>query len=116
MRVLTYTSNREHCDLYTEIHDSMAINNCHIGLFKKDKILLEDNKLFNYSYSKKSSSGVFNLDDYIQFTLSSSAYSIDDFNKKNQGSSLTKKTILERASCKKLKAGRTRKLCIHCRQ
>ena len=115
MRVLTYTSYKEHCDLYTEIHGSIAINNCHMGLFKKDNILLEGNKLFKHSYSKASSSGVFNLDDYIQFTLSSGTYSIDDFSKKNQGSGLTTKTKLERTSYKKFKAGRTRKLCIHCR-
>ena len=82
MKVLTYISYKEHCELYTEIYGSIAINNCKIGLFKKDKILLEDNKLFKYSYSKASSSGVFNLDDYIQFTLSSGTYSIDDLNKK----------------------------------
>ena len=68
MKVLTYTSYKEHCDLYTKIHGSIAVNSCQIGLFKKDKILLEDSKLFKYSYSKASSSGVFNRDDYIQFT------------------------------------------------
>ena len=69
MKVLTYTSYKEHCDLYIEIHGSIAVNSCQIGLFKKDKILLKDNKLFKYSYSRASSSGVFNLDDYIEFTL-----------------------------------------------
>ena len=54
MKVLTYTSYKEHCDLYTEIHGSIAINGCCIGLFKKDKILLENNKLFKYSYLKAS--------------------------------------------------------------
>ena len=91
MKVLTYTSYKEHCDLYTEIHGLMAINNCHIGLFKKGKILLEENKLFKYSYSKASSSGIFNLDDYIQFTLSSGTYSIDDFNKKIKAAVLQQK-------------------------
>ena len=42
-------------DLYTEIHGSIAVNSCQIGLFKKDKIVLEDNKLFKYLYSKASS-------------------------------------------------------------
>ena len=103
-------------DLYTEIHGSIAVNSCQIGLFKKDKIVLEDNKLFKYLYSKASSSGVFQLDDYIEFTLSSGTYSIDEFNKKNQGSSFTTKTKLGRTSCQKLKAGRARKLCVYCRQ
>ena len=82
MKVLTYTSYKEHYDLYTEIHGSIAVNSCQAGLFKKDKILLEDNKLFKYSYSKASSSVVFKLDDYIEFTLSSGSYSIDESNEK----------------------------------
>ena len=67
MKVLTYTSYKEHYGLYTENHGSIAVNSCQIGLFKKGKILLEGNKLFKYSYSKASSSGIYNLDDYIQF-------------------------------------------------
>ena len=82
MKVLTYTFYKEHRDLYREVHGSIAVNSCQIGLFKKDKILLEDNTLFKYLYSKASSSGIFNLDDYIQFTLSSGTYSIDEFNEK----------------------------------
>ena len=70
MKVLTYTSHKEHYDLFTETNGSIAINDCRIGLFKKEKVLLEDSKLFKYSHSKATSSGVFNLDDYIQFTLS----------------------------------------------
>ena len=91
MKVLTYTSYKEHCELYTEIHGSIAVNSCQIGLFKKDKILLEDNKLFKYSYSKASSSGVFNLDDYIKFTLSSGTYVIDEFNEKIKAAVLQQK-------------------------
>ena len=78
MKVLTYTSYKEHCKLYTEIHGSIAISDCQIRLFKKGKILLEDNILMKYS--KSSPSGTFRLDDYIQFTLSSATYSVDDFN------------------------------------
>ena len=105
MKVLTYTSYKEHCDLYTQIHGSIAINNCQIGLFKKDKTLLEDTELFKYSYSKASSSGVFNLDDYIQFTLSSGTYSIDDFNKKIKAVVLQQKQNWSAPHIKKLKAG-----------
>ena len=79
MKVLTYTSYNEHCDLYTKIHGSIAVNSCQIGLFKKDKILLDDSKLFKYSCSKASSSGVFNT------------YSIDDFNKKIKAAVLQQK-------------------------
>ena len=82
MKVLTYISYKEYCKLYTEIHGSIAVSSCEIGLFKKDKILLEDSKVFKYSYTKASSSGIFKLDDYIQFTLSSGTHLIDDFKKK----------------------------------
>ena len=68
MKVLTYTSYKEHCELYPEIHGSIAVNDCQIGLFKKNKILLEDNILMKYS--KASPLGTFDLDGYIQFTLS----------------------------------------------
>ena len=43
MKVLTYTLYKKRCELCTEIHDSIAVKDCQIGLFKKDKILLEDN-------------------------------------------------------------------------
>ena len=39
MRVLTYKSYKEHCELYTEIHGSIAINSCQIELVQKDIIL-----------------------------------------------------------------------------
>ena len=75
MKVLTYTSYKEHCELYTETHGSVAVNGCQAGLFKKDKIILEDNILLKYS-SYSSSSMTFCLDDYIWFTLPSGTYSI----------------------------------------
>ena len=89
--VLTYTSYKDHYELYTEIHGSIAVNSCQTRLFKKDKIPLKDNKLFKYSYSKASSSGVFKLDDYIEFTLSSGTYSIDVFNKETRAAVLQQK-------------------------
>ena len=39
-RVLTDMSYKEHCELYTEIHDSIAINSCQIELAQKYIILL----------------------------------------------------------------------------
>ena len=42
MKVLTYTSYKEHCDLYTEIHGSIAVNSCQIELVQKDIILLSN--------------------------------------------------------------------------
>ena len=40
MKVLTYTSYKEHCGLYTKIHGSIAVNSCQIELLQKDMILL----------------------------------------------------------------------------
>ena len=40
MKVLTYTSYKQHCELYTEIHGSIAANSCQIELAQKDIILL----------------------------------------------------------------------------
>ena len=37
--LLTYTSYVENCDLYTEIHVSVAVNSCQIGLAQKDILL-----------------------------------------------------------------------------
>ena len=81
MMVLFYTSYKKHCELYTEIHDLIAVNSCPIELFKKDKIVLGDNILIKYSKSS-SSSGTFDLHDYAQFTLPAGTYFIDDLNAK----------------------------------
>ena len=40
MKLLLYASYKEHCELYTEIHDSIATNNCQVGLARKDIVLL----------------------------------------------------------------------------
>ena len=40
MRVLTYKTNKEHCELYTETHGSIAINSCQIDLAQKYITLL----------------------------------------------------------------------------
>ena len=39
MKVLTYTSYNEYCDLCNEIHGSIAVNSCQIELAQKDIIL-----------------------------------------------------------------------------
>ena len=103
MKVLTYTSYKEHYNPYTEIHGSIAVNRCQIGLFKKEKILLEDNKLLKYSYLKALSSGIFKLDDYIEFALSSGTYLIDDFNAKIRAAVLQQKQNWNAPHIKNLK-------------
>ena len=52
MRVLTYTSYKEHCELYTEIHGSIAINSCQIELAQKYIILLSEVSIVNYKAGK----------------------------------------------------------------
>ena len=79
MKVLTYTSFKEHCDLYTEIHGSIAVNSCQIELTQKDIILLSEVSIVIYKAGKRT--GVEN-DKFIHFNHSASTHSIDDFNAK----------------------------------
>ena len=79
MNVLTYTSYKEHFDLYTEIHGSIAINSCHIELAQKDIILLSEVSIMIYKAGKRT--GVENTK-LMHFNLSVGTYSIDDFNSK----------------------------------
>ena len=79
MKVLTYTSYKEHCDLYTEIHGLIAVNSCQIELAQKDIILLSNVSIIVYRASKRA--GVEN-NKFISFSLSVGLYSIDNFNTK----------------------------------
>ena len=79
MKVLTYTSYKEHCDLYTKIHGSIAINSCQIELTQKYIILLSKVSIMIYKADKRTSIENTN---FIHFNLSAGTYSIDDFNAK----------------------------------
>ena len=79
MRVLTYKSYKEHCEPYTEIHDSIAINTCQIQLAQKYIILLSEVSIGIYKAGKCTS--VENTK-FIPFNFSAGTYSIDDFNTK----------------------------------
>ena len=79
MRVLTYTSYKEHCELYTEIHGSIAINSCQIELAQKYIILISEISIIVYEAGKRT--GVENTE-FIHFNLSACTYSIDAFNAK----------------------------------
>ena len=81
MKVLTYTSYNKHCDLYTKIHGSIAVNGCQFGLAQKDIILLPKASLIVYKAGKRTC--VKNTD-HIGFTLSEGTYSIDNFDAKIQ--------------------------------
>ena len=76
MKVPNYTSYKEHCDLYTKIHGSVAVNSCQIELTQKDIILLSKISMI-YKTGKRT--GVESTN-FIHFNLSAGTYSIDDFN------------------------------------
>ena len=77
MKVLTYTSYKEHCDLYTKIHGSIVVNICQIELTQKDIILLSEVSIVIYKAGKRTD---VENDKFIHFNLSVGTYSIDDFN------------------------------------
>ena len=79
MKVLTYTSYKEHWKLYTEIHGSIAASSCQIELAQKDTILLPSVSVIFYKAG--SHTGVKN-NAFIKFSLSEGIYSIDNFNAK----------------------------------
>ena len=79
MKPLAYTLYKEHCDLYTKIHGSIAVNSCQIDPPQKGIILLSEVSIVIYKAGKHT--GVENTKS-IQFNLSSRTYSIDDFNAK----------------------------------
>ena len=87
MKVLTYISYKEHCDLYTEIHGSIAVNSCQIELAQKDIILLSNFSIIVYKSGKCT-----NVENnkFIHFNLSVGTYTIDDFNAK------VKETVLQK--------------------
>ena len=76
MKVLTYISYKKHCDLYTEMHGSTAVNSCQIELPQKDIILLSE--VSTMICKAGTCTGVENTK-FIRFNLSAGTYSIDDF-------------------------------------
>ena len=79
MKVLTYTSYKEHYDLYTEIHSSIAVNSCRIRFAQKDIILLSKPPIITYKAGI--TTGVKNRN-LIHSSIPAGTYSIDDFNTK----------------------------------
>ena len=61
MKVLTYTLYKEHCQLYTEIHGSIAVNSCQIELAQKDIILLSNASIIVYKTGKRTTWKTINL-------------------------------------------------------
>ena len=79
MKVLTYTSYKEHCDLYAKIQGSIVVNSCQIELAQKDIILLSSVSIIFYKTGARI--GMEN-NRFVKFTTSAGSYSIDDFNAK----------------------------------
>ena len=48
VKVLTYTFYKEHYDLYTEIHGSIAVSSCQIELSQRDISLLSSISIIFY--------------------------------------------------------------------
>ena len=100
MKVLTYTLYKEHCELYTEIHGSSAVNSCQIELAQKDMILLSNVSIILYNAGSRT--GVEN-NKFKHFNLSAGTYSIDDSNEKMKKAVLQKRQDWEPPQIKDLK-------------
>ena len=100
MKVLTYTSYKKHCELYTEIHGSIAVNSCQIELAQKDIILLSKVSKVIYKAGKRTS---IENKKFIHFNLSAGTYSIDDFNAKIKVAILQERQDWEPPQIKDLK-------------
>ena len=100
MKVLTYTSYKEHRELYTEIHGSIAVNSCHIELAQKGIISLSKVSIIVYKAGKRT--GVEN-NKFIHFNLSAGTYSIDDFKAKVKMAILQKRQGWEPPQIKDLR-------------
>ena len=79
MKVFTYTSYKEHYDLYTEIHGSIFVNTCQIEPPQNYIILLSEVSIVIYKAGKHTS--VENTK-FIHFHLPAGTYSIDHLNAK----------------------------------
>ena len=71
MKVLTYTLYKEHYDLYTEIHGSIAVNSCQVELAQKYIILLSEVSIVIYKAGKRTE---VESTKFIHFNLSVGTY------------------------------------------
>ena len=79
MQVLTYTSCKEHCALYTEINGSVAVNSSQTELAQKDIISLSSVSVIFYKAGSRNS---VENNRFIKFSHLAVTYLIDDFNAK----------------------------------
>ena len=97
---MNYTLYKERCELYTEIHGSIAVNSCQIELAQKDIILLSNVSIIVYKAGK--GTGVEN-NKFIHFNLSAGTYLIDNFNAKIKVAILQKRQDWEPPQIKDLR-------------
>ena len=100
MEALTYRLYKEHCELYTEVHGSVAVNSCQIKLAQKDIILLSNVSPIVGKAGK--CTGVEN-NKCIHFNLATGTYSTDDFNAKIKVAVLQKRQEWELPQIKDLR-------------
>ena len=100
MKVLAYTSYKEHYALYTKIQGSIAVNSCQVGLAQKYIILLSNATLIVYKTSKCT---IIKNTELISFTLSEGTYSIDEFNAKIKVATLQQRKGLQPPQIKDLR-------------
>ena len=87
MKVLTYTSYKEHYDLYTEIHGSVGVNSCGTELAQKDIILLSSISVIFYKAGART--GAEN-NRFIKFSISAGTYSMMILTQKSRQQSYKK--------------------------
>ena len=87
MKVLTYTSYEEHCDLYTEIQGSIAVKSCQMELAQKDIILLSSISVIFYKDGGRT--GAEN-NRFIKFSISAGTYSMMILTQKSRQQSYKK--------------------------
>ena len=100
MKVPNYTSYKEHCGVYTEIHGWVAANRYQIELAQKDIILASSVSIIVYKAGKHT--GLENIK-FTSFNLSAGTDSIDDFNAKIKVAILEKRQDWEPPQIKKLR-------------
>ena len=100
MKVLTYILYKEHCELYTEIHGSIAVNGCQIELAQKDIILLSNVSIIVYKAGKRTGA---ESNKFINFNLSAGTYSFDDFSAKTKVAIIQQRQDWEPPQIKDLK-------------
>ena len=100
MKAFTYALYQEHCELYTKIHGSIAVDICQIKLEQKENILLSNVSIIVYKAGKRT-----NVENNkcIHLNISAGTYLIDDFNTKIKEAVLRQRQDWEPPQIKSIK-------------